>query len=165
MHAASAAPRPSFQITMQPSPSTPHQTAPSPSKPSRHSTRRAGDSQLTITRGYDTPGSDRKQDDGAGSRSGTTVKSAKRKKPRHRKRRHRRQSFLGGAEDPHPAAPHASIPDAGEDISMMADQAKPQASLPFYKLGSRDLSSTSLESEALLDHRYVTLVMFPWFGI
>lgn len=38
----------------------------------------------------------------------------------------------------------------------MADQTKTQAPLPFYKLGSRDLSSTSLESEALLDHRYVT---------
>ncbi|RAL02237.1 cora-domain-containing protein [Aspergillus ibericus CBS 121593] len=135
---------------MQPSPSTPQQTAPSPSKPARHNSR-PGDSQSGTTRGYETPGSDRKQDDGAGSRSGT-IKSAKRKKPRHRKRRHRRQSFLGGAEDPHPAASHASIPDAENSGMMAEDQTKPQAALPFYKLG-RGLSSTSLESEALLDHR------------
>ena len=43
---------------------------------------------------------------------------------------------------------------------MSADQPKSQQSArSFYKLGA-DLSSTSLESEALLDHRYVFFFFF-----
>ncbi|PWY69754.1 cora family metal ion transporter [Aspergillus heteromorphus CBS 117.55] len=135
---------------MNRSPSTPHQTAPSPSKHSAHNGRPA-ETQSATPRGYETPGSEVRPHDGADSRSGTP-KSAKRKKPRHRKRRHRRQSFLA-AEEPLPASAHASVPDAENIATVAADQDKPQGTLPFYKLG-RDLSTTSLESEALLDHRY-----------
>ncbi|PLB47072.1 putative cora family metal ion transporter [Aspergillus steynii IBT 23096] len=81
----------------------------------------------------------------------TTGKSSKRKKNRHRKRRNRRQSFLGPEESPSVVAP-ASVPETEGLAPMATDQTKSRAALPFYKLG-RDLSSTSLESEALLDHR------------
>ncbi|PYH97284.1 cora-domain-containing protein [Aspergillus ellipticus CBS 707.79] len=135
---------------MHRSPSTPHQTALSPRKPFEHNGRPA-DSQSATARGDETPGSDGRPHDGADSRSGTP-KSAKRRKPRHRKRRNRRQSFIA-AEESLPGAAHASVPDAENIATVAADQIKPQATLPFYKLG-RDLSTTSLESEALLDHRY-----------
>ncbi|KAE8144177.1 hypothetical protein BDV25DRAFT_167484 [Aspergillus avenaceus] len=79
-----------------------------------------------------------------------TGKPAKRKKKRHRKRRNRRPSFIS-VDDPHTEAPAAPGPE-GENMAMMTDQTKSRGALPFYKLG-RDLSSTSLESEALLDHR------------
>lgn len=83
----------------------------------------------------------------------TAGKSSKKKKNRHRKRRNRRQSFLGPEESPSVVAP-ASVPETEGLAPMATDQTKSRAALPFYKLG-RDLSSTSLESEALLDHRYV----------
>lgn len=80
----------------------------------------------------------------------TTGKPAKRKKNRHRRRRHRRQSFIS-TEDPHAGPPTTPRPEV-ENMALMADQTKSRGALPFYKLG-RDLSDTSLESEALLDHR------------
>ncbi|KAL4889780.1 hypothetical protein BDV59DRAFT_185820 [Aspergillus ambiguus] len=85
-----------------------------------------------------------------GSGKQTSKKSAKRRKNRQRKRRDRRPSFLS-AEDPDSGAPRPSVAEPGD--MMAADQTKSQSALPFYKLG-RDLSSTSLESEALLDHRH-----------
>ena len=99
---------------------------------------------------YDPLASETTQDPQIDSKS-TTGKRAKRKK-KHRKRRNRRQSFIS-AEDPHAGAPTTPGPEV-EHMAMMADQTKSRGALPFYKLG-RDLSSTSLESEALLDHRYV----------
>ncbi|PYI23667.1 cora-domain-containing protein [Aspergillus violaceofuscus CBS 115571] len=137
---------------MQPSPSTPRQTAPSPSKRSVHNGRGAdansGTPRTSVNLETSRPGM--KADDGTASRAGTP-KSTKRRKPRHRKRRNRRHSFLG-AEDSHPGAAGSSVADP-EDLSMMAaGQTNTQVPLPFYNL-RRDLSSTSLESEALLDHR------------
>ncbi|GAB1218362.1 hypothetical protein ATERTT37_007616 [Aspergillus terreus] len=83
------------------------------------------------------------------SNNQTPKKSTKRKKKRQRKRHNRRPSFLS-AEDPESGAPRRpSIAEPGD--MMAASQTKSQSALPFYKLG-RDLSSTSLESEALLDH-------------
>ncbi|PKY05283.1 cora-domain-containing protein [Aspergillus campestris IBT 28561] len=81
----------------------------------------------------------------------TPSKTSKRKKNRNRKRRNRRQSFLA-AEGSHTGAAAGSVPEPEPLDIMAADQPKPQAARPFYKL-SADLSSTSLESEALLDHR------------
>lgn len=86
-------------------------------------------------------------------------KPAKRKKNRNnRKRRHRRQSFLTAEESEsqsqqfEPAtAPAADSVAKAQPVAN--DQSKSRARLPFYGLG-RDLSDTSLESEALLDHRY-----------
>jgi magnesium transporter len=91
------------------------------------------------------------------SNNQTPKKSTKRKKKRQRKRHNRRPSFLS-AEDPESGAPRRpSIAEPGD--MMAASQTKSQSALPFYKLG-RDLSSTSLESEALLDHRYVVAVSY-----
>ncbi|XHG02868.1 hypothetical protein AWENTII_006192 [Aspergillus wentii] len=86
------------------------------------------------------------QESRSDSKSGTS-KSAKRRKNRNRKRRTRRQSFLA-AEEPHAGA--ASVP--GPDTETTAPLAANHPTTPFYKLGRR-LSNTSLESEALLDHR------------
>ena len=88
-----------------------------------------------------------------------TPKPAKRKKNRNnRKRRHRRQSFLTAEESESPSQQFkpATAPAAdtvAKAQSAANDQSKSRARLPFYGLG-RDLSDTSLESEALLDHRY-----------
>lgn len=82
-----------------------------------------------------------------------TNKPAKRKKNRNRRRRNRRQSFLA-PEDSQLEAATAPAPDATAVSNLATDRPKPEAAEPFYKLG-RALSSTSLESEALLDHRYV----------
>ncbi|KAE8353069.1 hypothetical protein BDV28DRAFT_115228 [Aspergillus coremiiformis] len=98
---------------------------------------------------YDTVAPETTQEPQADNKS-NTGKPTKQKKNRHRKRRNRRQSFIN-AEDPHPGPPITPGPNA-EDLAMMADQNKSRGALPFYKL-RRGLSSTSLESEALLDHR------------
>ena len=86
---------------------------------------------------------------------------SKRRKNRNRKRRHRRESFLAPEESHSPAPVSATAPAADAVASASvgaADQSKSKsrARLPFYQLG-RDLSDTSLESEALLDHRYVLI--------
>ena len=93
----------------------------------------------------------------------TPSKTSKRKKNRNRKRRNRRQSFLA-AEDSHTGGAAAgSVPDPEPLDIMSADQPKSQQSArSFYKLGA-DLSSTSLESEALLDHRYAFFFFFSFF--
>lgn len=82
-----------------------------------------------------------------------TGKPAKRKKNRNRKRCNRRQSFIS-PEDTQLGRAAVPVPDAPTVGNLAADRPKPEAAQPFYKLG-RDLSETSLESEALLDHRYV----------
>jgi magnesium transporter len=82
-----------------------------------------------------------------------TNKPAKRKKNRNRRRHNRRQSFLA-PEDSQLEAATAPAPDATTVSNLATDRPKPEAAEPFHKLG-RALSSTSLESEALLDHRYV----------
>ncbi|TVY68853.1 putative metal ion transporter [Lachnellula suecica] len=73
--------------------------------------------------------------------STATVRPAK-KKRNHRggkKKRSRKQSFAASTEDGN------SHPRPGES---------------FYRLQGRNLSNTSIESEALLDHRYFALVEF-----
>lgn len=66
------------------------------------------------------------------------------KKNRNRKRRNRRQSFIA-SEDSGPIAPEL----LGGRTRTNPDQI--QERTPFYR--GRNLSNTSLESEALLDHR------------
>jgi magnesium transporter len=81
---------------------------------------------------------------------GTGSKKHKRKKNRNRKRRNRRPSFLA-PEDSQPNAP-PTIPESEALSAMAENQAKARGSTPFYSGGN--MSNTSLESEALLDHRY-----------
>lgn len=104
------------------------------------------------------------------SKSGVSrPKPAKRKKNRNnRKRRHRRQSFLAAEESESQQLKPATAP-AADSVASVAqasaanDQSKSRARLPFYGLG-RNLSDTSLESEALLDHRYVLLFFVVSFS-
>jgi magnesium transporter len=93
--------------------------------------------------------------------AGESTPAKKRKhKNRPRRRRHRRQSFApetnanaGGT------TPTTTTADAAAGGRTMADETPPStananARPPFYRLGQRtNLSGTSLESEALLDHR------------
>jgi magnesium transporter len=66
------------------------------------------------------------------------------KKNRNRKRRNRRQSFIA-SEDSGPIISELS----GGLVRANPDQIPER--VPFYR--GRNLSTTSLESEALLDHR------------
>lgn len=82
-----------------------------------------------------------------------TGKAARKKRNRNRKRRNRRHSFLT-AEESDFVPPAVSTPDAAAVADLVDDLPKTDVAKPLYKLG-RNLSNTSLESEALLDHRYV----------
>lgn len=78
-------------------------------------------------------------------------KPAKRRRNRNRKRRSRRQSFLA-PEEPQFTSTTVPPPDTAAVTNLVGERPKP------YNLGS-NLSNTSLESEALLDHRYVGVVL------
>lgn len=124
------------------------------------------------------------QEDEDRAATGTPSKAAKRRKNRNRKRRHRRQSFLapddgeeeaGGPVEPATAPGPDAVTNVNADDKQQQQQQQQQQTntastsggakgktsksrrglLPFFGLG-RDLSSTSLESEALLDHRFVS---------
>ncbi|KAF4157927.1 hypothetical protein CNMCM8927_003173 [Aspergillus lentulus] len=96
--------------------------------------------------GYETPAPQTHHDTASEGRPATN--KPKRRKNRHRKRRNRRQSFLT-PEESHNAA---AVSGADAEAMIAGDQPDSRPAFPFYNLG-RDLSSTSLESEALLDHR------------
>lgn len=113
------------------------------------------------------PMGSRVQDQGPGSTSETRFqeapapdsepvksKSAKRKKNRNRKRRNRQESFLTPAkEESHDHRPGSGSGTAGPRGDSMEDKRPTSKDAPsFFKLG-RNLSNTSLESDALLDHR------------
>ncbi|KAI9754056.1 MAG: hypothetical protein M4579_004876 [Chaenotheca gracillima] len=81
--------------------------------------------------------------------------SAPPKKRKHRagkKRRNRRQSFAMPADDPEQSGP-APVAPSRSSHDLVDTSTTPRQ--PFYRLGQggRTLSNTSLESEALLDHR------------
>lgn len=84
--------------------------------------------------------------------NGKTPKTSKRKKNRNRKRRNRHQSFIPPDREESHASPGHNSGARGD--SMEADRPTSRDTTSFFKLG-RNLSNTSLESEALLDHRYV----------
>ncbi|GFF51263.1 putative metal ion transporter C17A12.14 [Aspergillus udagawae] len=96
--------------------------------------------------GYETSAPQTHHDTASEGRPATN--KPKRRKNRHRKRRNRRQSFLA-PEESHTAT---AVSGAEAEAMIAGDQPHSPPPLPFYNLG-RDLSSTSLESEALLDHR------------
>jgi magnesium transporter len=101
-----------------------------------------------------TPVGETRSEHPAGSGAGKPSKSSKRKKNRNRKRRNRHQSFLTPSrEETHDSAEEHSGASGGVRDSMEADRPAPRDT-SFFKLGS-NLSNTSLESDALLDHRYV----------
>ena len=80
-------------------------------------------------------------------------KTSKRKKNRHRKRRNRQQSFLTpAAEESHERSGSSAIVDHGRK-SMEGDRPRSKDGPSYFNLG-RNLSNTSMESDALLDHRY-----------
>ncbi|KAL5047198.1 hypothetical protein BDW71DRAFT_180467 [Aspergillus fruticulosus] len=85
-----------------------------------------------------------------GQDPGTGSKKHKGKKNRNRKRRNRRPSFLA-PEDSQPNAP-PTIPESEGLNTVAENQARARGSTPFYNSGG-NLSNTSLESDALLDHR------------
>ena len=77
-----------------------------------------------------------------------TSQDPPRKKRNHRggkKKRRRRQSFAlsteDGSEMPH--TPHSNRPGASQSAARSS----------FYRMQAQNLSNTSIESEALLDHR------------
>jgi hypothetical protein len=96
----------------------------------------------------------REQVPGAELSSNEADVTGQKKKPRHRagkKRRKRRQSFAAPAEsvDGMESRQRPSLLDVPEHASQDARDS-------FYRLGRGQRgSATSLESEALLDHRYV----------
>lgn len=87
----------------------------------------------------------------AAGETGKSTKASKRKKNRQRKRRNRRQSFLAPANrESHDRPGTAS--GAGDGNQMESARPTSRENPQYYKLGS-NLSTTSLESDALLDHR------------
>jgi hypothetical protein len=93
--------------------------------------------------------------DGRASTRGSSFQ-APRKKRNHRggkKKRSTKQSFAS--------------PDEEEDVSAVLETSEDRktkqstARSPLHRLQGRNSSNTSLESEALLDHRYVYGVLFP----
>lgn len=78
-------------------------------------------------------------------------KSNKRKN-RRRRPRNRKQSFLASAPESSHERPGTSSAADGARELMEGDRPTSKDGQLFFKLG-RNLSNTSLESEALLDHR------------
>ena len=77
---------------------------------------------------------------------------AKKKKRGGKKKKNRRQSFLPAAEEESVASGQLNRPAEAPTTAVAGTQQ------PFYRLahtGVGNLSETSLDSEALLDHRYV----------
>ncbi|KAJ6180239.1 hypothetical protein N7519_010700 [Penicillium mononematosum] len=87
----------------------------------------------------------------ADNAAGKPSKSSKRKKNRNRKRRNRHPSFIPPSREESHDSP-AEISDAGGVRDSMEADRPTSRDKSFFKLG-RNLSNTSLESDALLDHR------------
>ncbi|CAI7640495.1 unnamed protein product [Penicillium glandicola] len=98
-----------------------------------------------------TPASETRFEPPADSAAGKPYKSSKRKKNRNRKRRNRHQSFIPPSREESHDIPGETSGAGGVRDSMEADRPTSRDNL-FFNLG-RNLSSTSLESDALLDHR------------
>ncbi|KAL2834490.1 hypothetical protein BDW59DRAFT_137953 [Aspergillus cavernicola] len=121
--------------------STSHPPSPFQGKPSTDNGRSPG-----TAAGVSTASDQDKLPQAMGGRSG--MSKSKRKKIRQK--RNRRPSFLA-TEDSQPDAPPTVLEN--EPINVMAgDQPRARGSVPYYKFGANS-SNTSLESEALLDHR------------
>lgn len=87
----------------------------------------------------------------ADNAAGKPSKSSKRKKNRNRKRRNRHPSFIPPSREESHDSP-VEISDA-EGVRDSMEAGRPTSrDKSFFQLG-RNLSNTSLESDALLDHR------------
>ncbi|KAL4807033.1 hypothetical protein BDV18DRAFT_111786 [Aspergillus unguis] len=85
----------------------------------------------------------------------SSSKKPKRRKNRNKKRKNRRPSFLASEDSQANANSNAppTIPESEALMDSMAEnQTRARGTAPFYQAGE-NLSNTSLESEALLDHR------------
>lgn len=83
----------------------------------------------------------------AGDHSNVSYK----KKRRRRKKRDRRESFAAPSDD---ASSMAAQTNSNRDLLDVPDRT--ERSQSFYRLGhDQNLSNTSMDSEALLDHRFV----------
>lgn len=92
---------------------------------------------------------------------GKSSKASKRKKNRNRKRRNRQESFLTpGREDSLDHSGTRTTGTGGAQDSMEGELPTAKDRPSFFKLGS-NLSNTSIESNALLDHRYVYFSTAP----
>jgi magnesium transporter len=87
---------------------------------------------------------------------GKPSKASKRKKNRHRKRRNRQQSFLTPGREASHERSGTTTGTGGARDSMEGELATSKDRPSFFKLGS-NLSNTSIDSDVLLDHRYVSL--------
>lgn len=100
----------------------------------------------------------------AGGQEDAPAKQPK-KHRRNKRRKHRRQSFAAPTEslDPNPPLDTATqeqvIEEEPRDSGTIVGSAVHNAGGPLYRLcqSGTTLSSTSLDSEALLDHRYVAI--------
>lgn len=93
----------------------------------------------------------------AGSDAGDMAKTKKKKHRSGKKKRNRRQSFATTSEDVGPEMPpmeRPSLLDTGVGRTRSEQERERES---FYRLGSVQRSTDSLDSEALLDHRYVNL--------
>ncbi|KAL4925928.1 magnesium transporter CorA family protein [Aspergillus undulatus] len=124
--------------------STSHQKAPFPGE-GRPATKRANASGLG-----NPPPVDARQNPDSGTGTSTSGKK-KRKKNRNRKHRNRTSSFIAPEDSQLNAPP--TVPESETLDTMAGNQARTRGAAPFYKVGG-NLSNTSLESEALLDHRH-----------
>ncbi len=132
--------------------STSHQHSPFAGKPSSGE----GHSPGTPARASTTQGLDNLQLGETRQNTEKGSKKPKRKKHRNRKHRNRRPSFLA-PEDSQPNAPPTVSETAPMD-TLAENETQARSPPPFYKFGA-NISNTSLESEALLDHRYEPLKM------
>ena len=85
-----------------------------------------------------------------------TGNDGRKKRNRHKKRRNRRQSFATPLDM---AGSEALSPDADQGENLLAVPSLSAARSSFYRLGhssgvGANLSTTSIESSALLDHRF-----------
>jgi magnesium transporter len=107
------------------------------------------------------PSSSRPRDQipGAELSSNEVEAGGPKKKPRHRagkKRRKRRESFVAPTEGDGGMESERVRPR----LEKVTERASQEARESFYRLGrGQKGSATSLESEALLDHRYVHLFL------
>lgn len=95
-----------------------------------------------------------KGEDGRASTRASGFQTA-RKKRNHRggkKKRSNKQSFASPSEED-----VSAVLETSEDRKNKQSMARS----PLHKLQGRNSSNTSLESEALLDHRYAYSVLFP----
>lgn len=138
--------------------STSHHSSPFAGKPSSGEGHSPGaPARASTTSGLDNlPLGETQQNTESGS------KKTKRKRNRNRKHRNRRPSFLA-PEDSQPNAP-PTVPETAPMDTLAENETQTQSPPPFYRLGA-NTSNTSLESEALLDHRYVPVKMAVGFSL